>query len=113
MAGITIPLITEFKDKGIKQAMKEFKALETTGKKAQFALKKAALPAIAALGALAVAAGKALSAGEAVSTANARILQINKSMGLFGASSQKSCHGPPHQTCRRNSDANRYGQPEH
>jgi hypothetical protein len=31
MAGITIPLITEFKDKGIKQAMKEFKALETTG----------------------------------------------------------------------------------
>jgi hypothetical protein len=89
MAGITIPLITEFKDKGIKQAMKEFKALETTGKKAQFALKKAALPAIAALGALAVAAGKALKAGEAVSTANARILQINKSMNLFGKNTKK------------------------
>ena len=89
MAGITIPLITEFKDKGIKQAMKEFKALETTGQKAQFALKKAALPAIAALGALAVAAGKALAAGEAVSTANSRILQINESMGLFGSSAKK------------------------
>ena len=88
MAGITIPLITEFKDTGIKQAMKEFKDLETTGEKAQFALKKAALPAIAALGALAVAAGKALSAGEAVSTANSRIEQINVSMGLFGASSE-------------------------
>ena len=88
MAGITIPLITEFKDKGIKQAMKEFKALQTTGKKAQFALKKAALPAIAALGALAVAGGKAIAAGEAVSTANARILQINTSMGLFGSSTK-------------------------
>jgi len=88
MAGITIPLITEFKDKGIKQAMKEFKALETTGKKAQFALKKAALPAIMALGALAVAAGKAIAAGEAVSTANSRILQINESMGLFGSSTK-------------------------
>ena len=76
MAGITIPLITEFKDKGIKQAMKEFKALQTTGEKAQFALKKAALPAIMALGALAAAGGKAIAAGEALSTANARILQI-------------------------------------
>ena len=85
MAGITIPLITEFKDKGIKQAMKEFKALQTTGEKAQFALKKAALPAIMALGALAAAGGKAIAAGEALSTANARILQINKSMNLFGA----------------------------
>ena len=60
MAGIIIPLITEFKDKGIKQAMKEFKALETTGQKAQFALKKAALPAIAALGALAAVAKTAV-----------------------------------------------------
>ena len=31
MAGITIPLITEFKDTGIKQAMKEFGELETAG----------------------------------------------------------------------------------
>jgi hypothetical protein len=88
MAGITIPLITEFKDKGIKQAMKEFKALQTTGEKAQFALKKAALPAIMALGALAAAGGKAIAAGEALSTANARILQINKSMNLFGSNTK-------------------------
>ena len=49
MAGIVIPLITEFKDTGIKQAMKEFKALGTAGEKAQFAIKKAAVPAAAAL----------------------------------------------------------------
>jgi hypothetical protein len=91
MAGITIPLITEFKDTGIKQAMKEFKALETTGEKAQFALKKAALPAIAALGALAVAAGKALSAGEAVSTANSRILANQRIYGPVWCK-HRSCH---------------------
>lgn len=49
MAGISIPLITEFKDTGIKQALKEFKKLETAGEKAQFAIKKAAVPAAAAL----------------------------------------------------------------
>ena len=49
MAGIVIPLITEFKDTGIKQAMKEFKALGTAGEKAQFAIRKAAVPAAAAL----------------------------------------------------------------
>jgi hypothetical protein len=31
-----------------------------------------------------------LAAGEAVSTANARIEQINKSMGLFGDDTKKS-----------------------
>ena len=49
MAGITIPLITEFKDAGIKKAIREFKNLQTAGEKAQFALKKAAVPATAAL----------------------------------------------------------------
>ena len=41
---LSIPIISEFQDKGIKKAIAEFKQLETTGKKAQFALKKAALP---------------------------------------------------------------------
>lgn len=62
MAGITIPLITEFKDTGIKQAIKEFKKLETAGEKAQFAIKKAAVPAAAALGAVVAVIGSAVSA---------------------------------------------------
>jgi hypothetical protein len=81
---INIPIISEFNSKGIKNAIKEFKSLEGASAKAQFALKKAALPAAAALGALAVAAKGAVAAGEAAATANARIAQINKSMGLFG-----------------------------
>lgn len=55
---IKIPLITEFDGKGIDKAVREFKQLETAGEKAQFAIKKAAIPAAAALGALALA-GKA------------------------------------------------------
>lgn len=59
---IKIPLITEFDGGGIQKALKEFKQLETAGEKAQFAIKKAAIPAAAALGALAVAGGAAAKA---------------------------------------------------
>lgn len=52
---IVIPIISQFDSKGIKSAIKEFKQLETVGQKAQFALKKAAVPAAAAF--TAVAAG--------------------------------------------------------
>lgn len=52
---IRIPIVTEFNGKGIQKAIKEFKQLETVGQKAQFALKKAAVPAAAAF--TAVAAG--------------------------------------------------------
>ena len=62
MAGITIPLITEFKDTGIKQAIKEFKKLETAGQKAQFLIKKAAVPAAAALAGVAAVIGSAVQA---------------------------------------------------
>ena len=62
MAGITIPLITEFKDTGIKQAIKEFKKLETAGQKAQFAIKKAAVPAAAALAGVTAVIGSAVKA---------------------------------------------------
>ena len=58
MAGIHIPLITEFNDKGIKKAIEQFKKLETTGQQAQFAIRKAAVPATAALVGLAAAAGE-------------------------------------------------------
>jgi len=59
---ITIPIISEYDGKGVKKAIHEFKQLETTGEKAQFALKKAALPAAAAMGALTVAMGDAVKA---------------------------------------------------
>ena len=59
---INIPIISEFDGKGIKKAIAQFKQLETTGEKAQFAIKKAAIPAAAALGGLAIALGDATKA---------------------------------------------------
>ena len=52
---LSIPIISEFDGKGINKAIKEFKQLETAGEKAQFAIKKAAVPAAAALAGLGVA----------------------------------------------------------
>ena len=52
---LSIPIISEFDGKGIDKAIKEFKQLETVGQKAQFAIKKAAVPAAAALAGLGVA----------------------------------------------------------
>jgi ElaB/YqjD/DUF883 family membrane-anchored ribosome-binding protein len=59
---VTIPIISEFDGKGIKSAVAEFKQLEGAGAKAQFALKKAAVPAAAALAALGAAATVATKA---------------------------------------------------
>jgi hypothetical protein len=59
---VTIPIVSEFDGKGISRAVAEFKQLETVGEKAQFALRKAAIPAAAALGALSVAAFSATKA---------------------------------------------------
>jgi hypothetical protein len=59
---INIPIISEFDGKGINKAIKQFKQLETTSEKAQFAIKKAAVPAAAALGGLAIALGDATKA---------------------------------------------------
>ena len=54
---VTIPIISEFDGKGISKAIAQFQQLETTGEKAQFALKKAALPAAAAMAGLTAAIG--------------------------------------------------------
>jgi uncharacterized membrane protein YjjP (DUF1212 family) len=59
---INIPIISEFDGTGIKKAVKQFQQLETVGEKAQFAIKKAAVPAAAALAGLAVALGDATKA---------------------------------------------------
>ena len=56
---ITIPIISEFDGAGISKAIAQFKQLETNGQKAQFAIKKAAVPAGLALAGLAVALGDA------------------------------------------------------
>jgi hypothetical protein len=52
---VFIPIISEFDSKGIDKAVKEFKSLETTGQKASFAIKKAAVPAGLAVAGLGVA----------------------------------------------------------
>lgn len=52
---LSIPITTSFSDTGIKKAIAEFKQLEGTGAKAQFAIKKAAVPAAAALAGLGAA----------------------------------------------------------
>jgi hypothetical protein len=57
---IAIPIVTSFDGKGISSAVKEFKNLETNGEKAQFAIKKAAVPAAAALAGLTAALGSAV-----------------------------------------------------
>jgi hypothetical protein len=59
---INIPIISEFDGKGIKKAIREFQQLEGAGEKAQFAIKKAAVPAAAALAGLAVVLGDATKA---------------------------------------------------
>jgi hypothetical protein len=57
---ISIPIVSQFDSKGIKSAIKEFKQLETTSQKAQFAIKKAAVPAAAALTAVVAVIGKSV-----------------------------------------------------
>ena len=59
---LSIPIVSEFDGKGISKAIAEFKQLETVGEKAQFAIKKAAVPAAAALTAVAGALGLAAKA---------------------------------------------------
>jgi len=59
---VSIPIISEFDGKGIGRAIDEFKNLEGAGAKAQFALKKAVVPATLALGALTAGLGAATQA---------------------------------------------------
>ena len=46
---ISIPIISEFDGMGVDKAVKEFKQLESVGKKTQYAIKKAAVPAAIAI----------------------------------------------------------------
>jgi len=65
---INLPIISEWNPAGIDKAINDFKKLETTGQKASFAIKKAAVPAglaLAAIGAVAFDAVKAFAEDDA------------------------------------------------
>jgi hypothetical protein len=88
MAGsrtLKLSILAETKDlvKGLGDAEK---ATSSAGDKIKKGFKIAAAAVVAAGAAIGAFAVKSIAAGEAASTANARIEQINKSMGLFGGS---------------------------
>jgi hypothetical protein len=65
---ISLPIVSEWNPAGLNRAIADFKQLETAGEKAQFAIKKAAIPAaaaIAGLGFVAVDAVKAFAEDDA------------------------------------------------
>ena len=62
MASVNIPIISEFDAKGTQKAIKEFQSLEGASAKAQYAIKKAAVPAAAALAAIGAVLGKSAKA---------------------------------------------------
>jgi uncharacterized membrane protein YjjP (DUF1212 family) len=62
MSSVLLPIVSEFDGKGVSKAIKQFEQLETVGQKAQFAIKKAAIPAAAAITGIAVALGDATKA---------------------------------------------------
>jgi hypothetical protein len=80
---LSIPIVSEFDGKGIDKAIKEFKQLETVGEKAQFAIKKAALPAAAALTAVAGALG--LAAKAAAEDEQQQAILANTMQNVVGA----------------------------
>jgi hypothetical protein len=86
---VTIPIISEFDGKGISKAVAEFKNLEGAGAKAQFALKKAALPAAAAIGGLAVVIGDATKAAIEDAKAQALLAQAITNNTLAGEANIK------------------------
>ena len=85
---LTLKLLADVSDftKGIDQSQKKTQTMGDRIKKFGKAAAVGLLAAGAAAGAFAV---KAIAAGEAASTSNARIDQINKSMGLFGDSTDQ------------------------
>lgn len=79
---ISVPIISEWNPQGLDRAVADFKKLEGAGAKANFLIKKAALPAAAAVGALGVAlsgATKAAMEDQAAQAELARTLSISAS----------------------------------
>ena len=75
---ISLPIVSEWNPGGLNKAIADFKKLETAGEKAQFAIKKAAVPAglaIAGLSVVAVDAVKAFAEDDAAAQKLATTLQ--------------------------------------
>jgi hypothetical protein len=89
---INIPIISEFDGKGINKAIAQFKQLETTGEKAQFAIKKAAVPAGLAVAALGGFLVKAAKGAEEARQANQRLANVLDSMGFKEATDRVSAY---------------------
>lgn len=89
---IRIPIITEFNGKGIQKAVAQFKQLETTGQKAQFALKKAAVPAAAALAGLGGFLVSAAKGAEDARIANEKLGSVLDTMGYGKATDRVSAY---------------------
>jgi hypothetical protein len=83
---VILPIITEFDGAGISKAVRQFKQLETTSQKAQFAIKKAAIPAAAALAGLATAAYASVKA--AIEDEKAQALLARQLVASTGATEQ-------------------------
>jgi hypothetical protein len=85
---LTLKLLADISDftKGIDQSQNKTRTMGDSIKKFGKIAAAGLLAAGAAAGAFAV---KAIAAGEAAATSNARIDQINQSMGLFGASTDE------------------------
>ena len=83
---ITIPIVSSFDGKGIDKAVRQFKQLETNGERAQFAIKKAAVPATAALAGLTAALGLAVKGAIEDAAAQDKLAeQIRRTTGATDA----------------------------
>ena len=83
MAGINLPIISKFDDKGVKQAQNAFDGIGSSlGKIAGIVATVFSVRAISNF------TKESITAAEGVAVANARIDQIAKSMNLFGAETQ-------------------------
>jgi hypothetical protein len=79
---ISIPIISEFDGKGVDKAVQQFKQLEGAGKKAQFAIKKAAIPAAAAMAGLTAILGDSVKAAIEDAAAQDKLAgQLRRSAG--------------------------------
>ena len=72
---IVVPILSEFSDRGIRQANKSFEDLEGFGAKASHAIRKAAVPATAAIAGLAAATFDAVNAAIEDQQAQARLVR--------------------------------------
>ena len=89
---IKIPIVSDFDGKGIRRAQAEFRSLEKTSDKAQFAIRKAAVPAGLALGALGGFMINAAKGAEEARIATAALDNVLDSMGFGEATDRVSAY---------------------